>query len=84
MKQYLTTFYNTIMCKRGITIVVLALLVSVTVPAQTIKLTSTKATMHTLIQAIEKQTNMSVDYSQNTIDLNKTCLLYTSDAADEL
>ena len=72
MKQYLTTFYNTIMCKRGITIVVLALLVSVTVPAQTIKLTSTKATMHTLIQAIEKQTNMSVDYSQNTIDLNKT------------
>ncbi|ETD18650.1 MULTISPECIES: SusC/RagA family TonB-linked outer membrane protein [Prevotellaceae] len=72
MKQYLTTFYNTIMCKRGITIVVIALLVSVTVPAQTIKLTSTKATMHTLIQAIEKQTNMSVDYSQNTIDLNKT------------
>ena len=72
MKQNLTTILNTNRYKRGITTLVLVLLVSVTTTAQTIKLTSIRATMQSLIQTIEKQTNMSVDYGQNTIDLNKT------------
>lgn len=39
---------------------------------QVIHLTQNKATVSSIIKAIEKQTKMSVDFSQNTINLNKT------------
>ena len=39
---------------------------------QTLQLASTHATMKSLIQAIENQTKMSVDYGQDIIDLEKT------------
>lgn len=38
---------------------------------QVVKLSQTKNTVRQLIGVIEKQTNMSVDYRQNTLDLNK-------------
>ena len=38
---------------------------------QVIKLQQRKATLKTLITAIEKQTNKSVDYGQNVINLKK-------------
>ena len=55
MKQYLKKILITSTYKRSMTFVGLVLLVSVTLTAQTIKLTSTKATIHALIQTIEKQ-----------------------------
>ena len=39
--------------------------------SQVIHLTQNKATVSSIIKAIEKQTQMSVDFSQNTINLNK-------------
>jgi len=38
---------------------------------QVVKLSQTKNTVRQLIETIEKQTNMSVDYGQNTLNLNK-------------
>ena len=43
--------------------------------SQVIHLTQNKATVSSIIKAIEKQTQMSVDFSQNTINLNKTVSL---------
>ena len=43
--------------------------------SQVIHLTQNKATVSSIIKAIEKQTQMSVDFSQNTINLNKTVAL---------
>lgn len=43
--------------------------------SQVIHLTENKATVSSIIKAIEKQTQMSVDFSQNTINLNKTVSL---------
>ena len=40
--------------------------------SQVIHLTQNKATVSSIIKAIEKQTQMSVDFSQNTLNLNKT------------
>ena len=57
----------------------LALCLSMSVAAfgqnQVIHLPQTKASVSTIIKAIEKQTQMSVDFSQNTINLNKTVSL---------
>lgn len=43
--------------------------------SQVIHLSQNKATVSSIIKAIEKQTQMSVDFSQNTINLNKTVSL---------
>lgn len=43
--------------------------------SQVIHLTQNKATVSSIIKAIEKQTQMSVDFSQNTINVNKTVSL---------
>lgn len=75
MIKKLLTHLNTMAVKRPL--MVLAVVFSVTVSgyAQTIKLQNTKMTVENLIRAIEQQTNMSVDYGQNTIDLTKTVSL---------
>lgn len=43
--------------------------------SQVIHLSQNKATVSSIIKAIEKQTQMSVDFSQNTINVNKTVSL---------
>ena len=68
---------KTLMNKK--TAATLALCLSMSVAAfgqnQVIHLPQTKASVSTIIKAIEKQTQMSVDFSQNTINLNKTVSL---------
>ena len=58
------------------TVATLALCLSMSVStfgqSQVIHLTQNKATVSSIIKAIEKQTQMSVDFSQNTLNLNKT------------
>lgn len=59
--------------------VTLALCLSMSVATfgqnQVIKMSQTKTTVSSIIKAIEKQTQMSVDFSQNAINLNKTVTL---------
>lgn len=43
--------------------------------SQVIHLSQNKVTVSSIIKAIEKQTQMSVDFSQNTVNLNKTVSL---------
>lgn len=61
------------------TAVTLALCLSMSVATfgqnQVIKMSQTKTTVSSIIKAIEKQTQMSVDFSQNAINLNKTVTL---------
>ena len=68
---------KTLMNKK--TAATLALCLSMSVAAfgqnQVIHLPQTKASVSTIIKAIEKQTQMSVDFSQNSINLNKTVSL---------
>ena len=68
---------KTLMNKK--TAATLALCLSMSVAAfgqnQVIHLPQTMASVSTIIKAIEKQTQMSVDFSQNTINLNKTVSL---------
>ena len=61
------------------TAVTLALCLSMSVATfgqnQVIKMSQTKTTVSSIIKAIEKQTQMSVAFSQNAINLNKTVTL---------
>lgn len=75
MNLFFTKTLKVMNGKRHLAILAFILSATVTVNAQTIKLRTNKVTVQNLMQTIEKQTNMSVDYGQNTIDLNKILVL---------
>jgi TonB-linked SusC/RagA family outer membrane protein len=75
MIKNLLTQWKAIPVKRVLLFLIVMLSMTVSGNAQTLKLQKTKMTVQNLIQAIEHQTNMSVDYGQNAIDLNKVVQL---------
>lgn len=68
---------KTLTNKKAVATLALCLSMSMTAfgQNQVIHLPQTKASVSSIIKAIEKQTQMSVDFSQDTVDLNKTVTL---------
>lgn len=73
MKTNIINYLKAIKVKRITLLLVLFLSMSVSMMGQNqvVKLDKTTTTVRQLISAIEKQTNMSVDYGQNTLNLAK-------------
>lgn len=73
MKRFINPLSNSVMAKPKTLFVAALLFISSGAYAQSrmIQLQQKKATMKSLITAIEKQTSKSVDYGQNIINLKK-------------
>ena len=73
MKTNIINYLRAIKVKRITFLLVLFLSMSVSMMGQNqmVNLDKTTTTVRQLISAIEKQTNMSVDYGQNTLNLAK-------------